>query len=252
MSIPSTRSPSRALRLVGSLLFVTAAAFAAAQATAGPAAPSVNDAATIRYRTLDVDGVEIFYREAGPRDAPVLLLLHGFPTSSQMFRDLIPRLSGRYRVIAPDYPGFGQSSAPSPDKFEYSFDHLATLMDGFTRGLGLQDYALYVMDYGAPVGFRLATRHPERVTALIVQNGNAYMEGIGGFWDPIKAYWKDDSAANREHIRQAALTVDATRWQYLHGVPDPSLVSPDAYMLDQAYLDRPGNNAIQLALIHDY
>lgn len=255
MSTPSARGPSRALRITGSLLLAATAALATTPVladTPAPAAPAVHDTAAVHHRKVVVDGVEIFYREAGPRDAPVLLLLHGFPTSSQMFRDLIPRLSDRYRVIAPDYPGFGQSATPSPDRFEYSFDHLATVMDGFTRSLGLQRYALYLMDYGAPVGFRLATRHPDRVTALIVQNGNAYVEGIGEFWDPIKAYWKDDSAENREHIRQAALTPEGTRWQYLHGVPDPTLVSPDAYMLDQAYLDRPGNHDIQLTLIHDY
>jgi pimeloyl-ACP methyl ester carboxylesterase len=206
----------------------------------------------VHHRRIEVEGIDLFYREAGPRDAPTLLLLHGFPTSSQMYRDLIPLLADRFHVIAPDYPGFGQSAAPSPSQFEYSFDNFARLMDRFTQQLGLKRYALYVMDYGAPVGFRLASAHPERVDALIVQNGNAYMEGIGAFWDPIKALWKDNSEANREVIRKAALTLDGTRWQYLDGVPDPTLVSPDAYTLDQAYLDRPGNNDIQLALIHDY
>ena len=206
----------------------------------------------VHHRRLQVEGVELFYREAGPRDAPTLLLLHGFPTSSQMYRNLIPLLADRYHVIAPDYPGFGQSAAPSPAQFEYSFDRFAALIDGFTRQLGLDEYALYVMDYGAPVGFRLAAAHPERVTALVVQNGNAYVEGIGAFWDPIKALWKNNTQANRDAIREAALTLDGTRWQYLHGVPDPTLVSPDAYTLDQAYLDRPGNNDIQLAMIYDY
>lgn len=217
-----------------------------------PHAVDADHTRQVHYRRITVQGTELFYREAGPQGAPVLLLLHGFPTSSQMFRDLIPRLADRYHVIAPDYPGFGQSAAPSPSQFAYTFDHLATLIDGFARELRLDRYALYVMDYGAPVGFRLATQHPERVSALIVQNGNAYAEGIGEFWDPIKALWRDNSPANREVIRNAALTLEGTRWQYLHGVRDPSLVSPDAYILDQAYLDRPGNTEIQLALIHDY
>lgn len=255
MSIQSMRSASRTLRATAALLLAAAASVAAPAAFAGtPAAPASirDDTASVHHRRINVDGVELFYREAGPRNAPVLLLLHGFPTSSQMYRNLIPRLADRYRVIAPDYPGFGQSDAPAPDKFEYSFDHYADLMDKLSQQLGLQRYALYVMDYGAPVGFRLATRHPERVSALIVQNGNAYIEGIGAFWDPIKAYWQDNNATNAEHIRQAALTLEGTRWQYLNGVPDPTLVSPDAYMLDQAYLERPGNKDIQLAMIYDY
>ncbi|KRC35071.1 MULTISPECIES: alpha/beta hydrolase [unclassified Lysobacter] len=256
MSVLSARPSSRLLRASASLLLAAAAAFAAPLALAKDPAPSAgasrHDTAAIHYRTTSVDGVEIFYREAGPRDAPVLLLLHGFPTSSQMYRDLIPRLADRYRVIAPDYPGFGRSVMPAPAQFDYSFDHYAVLMDKFTQQLELPRYALYLMDYGAPVGFRLASQHPERVSALIVQNGNAYEEGIGKFWDPIKAYWNDNSAENREHIRKAALTPDGTRWQYLHGEPDPTLVSPDAYALDQAYLDRPGNTDIQLAMIYDY
>lgn len=206
----------------------------------------------VHHRRVQIEGIELFYREAGSRNAPTLLLLHGFPSSSQMYRDLIPLLADRFHVIAPDYPGFGQSSAPSPSEFEYSFDHFATLIDRFTQELELNEYALYVMDYGAPVGFRLATAHPERVTALVVQNGNAYNEGIGAFWNPIKALWEDNNAANREAIRKAALSLDSTRWHYLHGVPDPTLVSPDAYMLDQAYLDRAGNSEIQLAMIYNY
>lgn len=256
MSVLSARPSSRLLRASASLLLAAATAFAAPLVLAKDPAPSAStsrhDPAAIHYRTTTVDGVEIFYREAGPRDAPVLLLLHGFPTSSQMYRDLIPRLADRYRVIAPDYPGFGRSAMPEPAQFDYSFDHYAVLMDKFTQQLELPRYALYLMDYGAPVGFRLASQHPERVSALIVQNGNAYEEGIGKFWDPIKAYWNDNSAENREHIRKAALTPDGTRWQYLHGEPDPTLVSPDAYALDQAYLDRPGNTDIQLAMIYDY
>lgn len=260
MSTRSTTSrfASRALTTAASLLFVATAALAAPGLASADNAASSRPAMTsseahpIRYQKITVDGVEIFYREAGPRNAPVLLLLHGFPTSSQMYRDLMPRLADRYRVIAPDYPGFGQSATPALNEFDYSFDHYAELMQSFTQQLGLQRYALYLMDYGAPVGFRLASRHPERVTALIAQNGNAYAEGIGEFWDPIKAYWKDNSAANREHIRKAGLSLESTRWQYLDGVPDPTLVSPDGYTLDQAYLERPGNKDIQLALIYDY
>lgn len=251
----SSRLTSRALRTTASLLLPVSLALPglASASNASPEPATIrSEAHPIHYRKLTVDGVEIAYREAGPQNAPVLLLLHGFPTSSHMFRDLMPRLADRYRVIAPDYPGFGQSAAPAPGEFDYSFDHYAELMQSFTQQLGLQRYALYLMDYGAPVGFRLASRHPERVTALIAQNGNAYAEGIGEFWDPIKAYWKDNSAANREHIRRAGLSLESTRWQYLDGVPDPTLVSPDGYTLDQAYLERPGNKDIQLALIYDY
>ena len=247
----------KALRSVLLATALAASAVLPASAFAGPSPKALTvtagtPATAVHHRRITVDGVELFYREAGPQNAPTLILLHGFPTSSQMYRDLIPLLADRYHVVAPDYPGFGQSATPTPAEFEYSFDHFAALMDRFTQQLGLQSYALYVMDYGAPVGFRLATAHPERVTALVVQDGNAYLEGIGAFWDPIKAYWKDNSATHREAIRKAALTLDGTRWQYLNGVKDPSLVSPDAYMLDQAYLDRPGNNDIQLAMIYDY
>jgi pimeloyl-ACP methyl ester carboxylesterase len=258
MPFPAPRSIPHVKHIAAVLTLVAAAALAlpgpafAADRAQPPAAAVRGETHAIRYQRVTVDGVEIFYREAGPQNAPVLLLLHGFPTSSQMFRDLMPRLADRYHVIAPDYPGFGQSAAPAPDKFDYSFDHFADLVQGFTQQLGLQRYALYVMDYGAPVGFRLASRHPECITALIVQNGNAYLEGIGEFWDPIKAYWKDNNAANRDAIRKAALTPEGTRWQYLNGVPDPNLVSPDAYMLDQAYLERPGNKDIQLAMIYNY
>ena len=209
------------------------------------------DSTRIRYRTATVQGIEIFYREAGSPEAPTLLLLHGFPTSSQMFRNLIPRLADRYHVVAPDYPGFGHSAAPAHDAFPYGFARYAELVGGLTEQLGLARYALYVMDYGAPVGFRLATAHPERVTALIVQNGNAYDEGIAGFWDPIKAYWSTGAAPEREAIRWL-MSPKATQWQYTNGVPDLSLVDPDAALVDQALLDRPGNQEIQLDLFYDY
>lgn len=206
----------------------------------------------VSYHRTTIDGIEIFYRAAGPVDAPAIVLLHGFPTSSQMYRELIPRLADKYRVIAPDFPGFGQSAAPSPDQYKYSFEGAANLVDKLLVSLEVDRYALYLMDYGAPVGFQLAVKHPERVSALLVQNGNAYLEGIGAFWDPIKKFWNDNSPETREAQKNALLTIKATRWQYYDGVRDPTLVSPDAYTLDQAYLDRPGNSDIQLAWFFDY
>jgi pimeloyl-ACP methyl ester carboxylesterase len=239
-------------------LFLTAAtvalagAPALAQSTAAAAvATSAVEASQIRYRTATVEGVKIFYREAGPKDAPTLLLLHGFPTSSQMFRDLIPRLADRYHVIAPDYPGYGHSDAPDHKSFAYTFDTYARLVGKLTEQIGVDRYALYVMDYGAPVGFRVATAHPGRVTALIVQNGNAYEEGIAGFWNPIKAYWRTGAGKEREGIRWLT-SRKATDWQYSNGVKDMTLVDPDAATVDQALLDRPGNQEIQLDLFYDY
>lgn len=205
----------------------------------------------LNYRTANIDGVEVFYREAGPKAAPVLLLLHGFPTSSHMFRNLIPQLSDRYHVIAPDYPGFGQSAMPDRDKFAYTFDNYEQIVDKLMQQLGVNRYAIYVMDYGAPVGFRLASSHPERVTALIVQNGNAYNEGLEQFWDPINAYWETGGSTEREAIRWLT-SIKATKWQYTNGVNDTSLVSPDTWTIDQALLDRPGNAEIQLDLFYDY
>jgi pimeloyl-ACP methyl ester carboxylesterase len=207
--------------------------------------------ATIHHRTMTIDGVEVFYREAGPAGAQTVVLLHGFPSSSHMFRNLIPALADRYRVIAPDYPGFGESAMPERAQFNYSFARFAEVVDSLLTRLGAERYALYVMDYGAPVGYRLALLHPERVTALIVQNGNAYTEGLREFWDPIKAYWNSGSAEHREALR-AGTTIDATRWQYLDGVKDASVVDPTAWIYDQARLDRPGNVDIQLDLFYDY
>lgn len=204
-----------------------------------------------RHKVVDVDGLRIFYREAGPEDAPKLLLLHGFPTSSHMFRNLIPKLSDRFHLVAPDYPGYGNSSMPSPDEFEYSFDRLAEVIEKFTGKIGFGSYSLYLMDYGAPVGYRLAVKHPERVEALIVQNGNAYEEGLREFWDPIKAYWKNKTAANADALRKL-LTIDATRWQYTDGVRNVEAISPDNWIIDQHLLDRPGNSDIQLKMFHDY
>lgn len=204
-----------------------------------------------KYRFATVDGNKIFYREAGAPAAPAILLLHGFPTSSHMFRNLIPALAERYRVIAPDLPGFGFSDAPDRKQFRYSFENLARVIDRFTEEIGLERYAIYVFDYGAPVGLRLALAHPERITAIISQNGNAYEEGLSQGWNPIQKYWQDPSTENRAALR-GFLTAEATRSQYLHGVQDESLVAPEAYTLDAALLTRPGNDEIQLDLFLDY
>jgi len=206
---------------------------------------------TTSHRTMTVDGLEIFYREAGPVSAPTVVLLHGFPTSSHMFRHLIPALSDTFHVVAPDYPGFGSSAMPTVEEFEYTFDHLADVIDGFVQRLGLATYSLYVMDYGAPVGFRLAVKHPERVQALIVQNGNAYAEGLGEFWQPFRVYWQDRTEKNAAPLHKF-LTLEATKWQYTHGVRNAEAISPDNWIIDQSLQDRPGNKAIQLQLFDDY
>jgi pimeloyl-ACP methyl ester carboxylesterase len=205
----------------------------------------------INYCQVDVDGMKIFYREAGTRDTPTILLLHGFPSASHMFRDLIPMLSDRYHVIAPDYPGFGQSDMPARSRFEYSFANLAKTIGRFTDVLRLERYALYVFDYGSPVGLRLALEHPDRIAAIVSQNGNAYQEGLSEGWNPIRAYWKDPSEANRNALR-ALLTPETTYWQYTHGTPNSSLVSPDGYTLDDFYLAREGAHDVQLDLFLDY
>jgi pimeloyl-ACP methyl ester carboxylesterase len=207
----------------------------------------------VQYHSVRVGDVDIFYREAGPRGAPVLLLLHGFPTSSFMFRELIPALSDRYHVVAPDYPGFGQSSFPDRREFAYTFEHLAQVMDDFTQTLGLGRYAIYIQDYGAPIGLRLAMRHPERVTALIVQNGNAYEEGLSSEWAPLRAYWNEPTVEHRGAMR-VWLGTEGARLSYLAGVPEAqhALYSPDTWTLDGAGLGRPGSDEVQLDLFHDY
>jgi pimeloyl-ACP methyl ester carboxylesterase len=205
----------------------------------------------IQHRTIDVDGLNVFYRESGPADAPAILLLHGFPSASHMFRDLIPLLSRHFRVVAPDLPGFGQTDMPGRDAFNYTFDALAGVIDRFTEKVGLTRFAMYVFDYGAPVGWRLALKHPERIAAIVTQNGNAYEEGLSDGWQPIQAYWRDPSAENRNALR-AMLAPQTTSFQYLHGVADPSLVSPDGRSLDDHYLARPGADEIQLDLFRDY
>jgi pimeloyl-ACP methyl ester carboxylesterase len=203
-------------------------------------------------QTVEADGIRVFYRAAGDPSAPVVLLLHGFPASSFMFRELIPRLAGDYRVIAPDLPGFGFTQVPGERKYEYTFDRLALTMDAFTKALKLNRYAIYVFDYGAPTGFRLAMAHPERVTAIVTQNGNAYDEGLGDAWGPIRKYWASPTAENRDLLRQSILTAGGTRWQYTEGVANPESVAPESYTLDTALLERPGNKEIQLDLFLDY
>src|ERR1700761_491543 len=201
---------------------------------------------------VEADGVRVFYRAAGSPDSPIVLLLHGFPTSSFMFRELITGLADDYRVIAPDLPGFGFTDVPAERKYIYSFDRLAATLNAFTQALKIRRYALYVFDYGAPTGFRLAMAHPDRVTAIVSQNGNAYEEGLGDAWGPIRKYWAEPTAENREVIRKAILNLEGTRWQYTHGVSNPESVAPESYTLDVALMERPGNEEIQLDLFLNY
>jgi pimeloyl-ACP methyl ester carboxylesterase len=203
------------------------------------------------YRTIAIDGLDIFYREAGSRSNPTILLLHGFPTSSHMFRNLMPALADRFHLIALDYPGYGNSSMPTVDEFDYTFDHLAQIVEKFITAVDLKRYSLYVMDYGAPIGYRIAAKYPERVEALIVQNGNAYEEGLREFWNPLKAYWQERSPENADKLRPF-FTLETTKWQYTNGVRNPEAISPDTWNMDQLFLDRPGNVEIQLALFYSY
>lgn len=249
---PHTCIPARRLLqspVIAAWLVMLTVVISLCSSMAGPAAAATKPSTL--YRTVKVKGLDIFYREAGPKDAPTILLLHGFPTSSHMFRNLIPALADRYHVIAPDYPGYGHSAMPRVNEFDYTFDNLAETMEAFIQKVGLKRYSLYVMDYGAPVGFRLASRHPERVQSLIIQNGNAYDEGLREFWIPVKAYWKERSETNATELRKL-LTMEGTRWQYTHGMRQPEAISPDNWLVDQTLLDRPGNQEIQLALFYDY
>lgn len=216
-----------------------------------PVASMQTLAPAVHYRTIKVDGLDIAYREAGPKDAPTILLLHGFPTSSHMFRNLIPALAEKYRVIAPDYPGYGNSSMPKVGEFDYSFDNLARVVDKFTHAVGAESFVMYVQDYGAPIGYRIAAAKPERIKGLIVQNGNAYEEGLKEFWDPFRAFWKEQTPENRAALAKF-LEVGATKWQWTHGVGDESRISPDTWNMDQLGLDRPGNKDIQLQLFLSY
>jgi pimeloyl-ACP methyl ester carboxylesterase len=203
------------------------------------------------FRTVSIDGLDIFYREAGSRSNPTILLLHGFPTSSHMFRNLISALSDRFHLVAPDYPGYGNSSMPTVNEFDYTFDRLAQIVEKFITAIDLKKYSLYVMDYGAPIGYRIAAKYPERVEALIVQNGNAYEEGLREFWELLKAYWQDRSPENADKLKHL-VNLEATKWQYTNGVRNLEAISPDTWNMDQLFLDRPGNDEIQLALLYSY
>jgi pimeloyl-ACP methyl ester carboxylesterase len=257
MSIPSDKLSRRRMltaTATGGLLASTtlAQAQAAEPSTSGRGGANPDPAKpAVAYRTADLDGFNIFYREAGAPDQPKLLLLHGFPSASHMFRDLIPLLADRFHTIAPDLPGFGRSDMPDRGSFIYTFDRVADVIDRFTEVIGLRRFSVYVFDYGAPTGFRLAVRHPDRITAIISQNGNAYEDGLSDGWSPIRAYWQDESPANREALR-AFLKPETTVWQYTHGVDDVTRISPDGYSLDNYYLARPGADEVQLDLFGDY
>lgn len=225
-----------------------AAVFILASVSDGTAGVSNNPT---EHRTLMIDGVSVFYREAGPKDAPVVLLLHGFPTSSHMFRNLIPALSDRYHVVAPDYPGFGNSDQPSMDEFDYTFENYSVMVEKLLGHLNIENFSIYLMDYGAPIGFRIAARNPEKIDSLIVQNGNAYEDGLQDFWDPIKVFWKDRSHVNAEPL-MGFITKEGVKWQFTHGVRNKHRISPDTWNMDLMHLSRPGNAAIQLQLFYDY
>jgi pimeloyl-ACP methyl ester carboxylesterase len=241
------------LAILGLSAIVTQSAIAATAETTNRVSADSRISDT-RYRHIEIQGVDIAYREAGNPSKPTILLLHGFPTSSHMYRELIPQLAENYHVIAPDYPGFGASAMPALADFEYSFANYANVIDQLLLQKGIEKYTMYVMDYGAPVGFRLFAKHPKRVQGFVIQNGNAYDEGLETFWDPIKAYWAAPTAQNKEGLRNALLTIDATKWQWTHGIPEEKLelVSPDNWHHDQYLLDRPGNKDIQLALFLSY
>jgi pimeloyl-ACP methyl ester carboxylesterase len=237
--------------LAAASLSILAPALAAPAARGAPATEAVAPTAAVAHRTIKIDGVNIAYREAGDPARPTVLLLHGFPTSSAMYRNLIPTLASEYHVLAPDYPGFGESAQPDRSAFKYTFANYAEVIEKFLQAKNVSRFSVYLMDYGAPVGFRIFANNPERVDAFIIQNGNAYGEGLREFWDPIKAYWRTGAQAERDALRNL-LTVEATEWQYTHGQPRPELIAPETWMADQFGLDRPGNKNIQLDLFYDY
>ena len=245
-----TRTRTSILHL-GALAMALAVPLAAPVPALATTVEPATEAIHVQYRRAMVDDVEIAYREAGDPSRPTVLLLHGFPTSSHMFRNLIPTLAARYHVLAPDFPGFGASAMPAAEDFEYSFAHIARLMTAFLDQKGIGRYAVYLMDYGAPVGYRMFAADPERVSAFVIQNGNAYAEGLREFWDPLRAYWADPSTENGDELR-AFLTLDATKWQFTHGARNPERISPDNFWHVQYLLDRPGNQEVQLELFLDY
>lgn len=248
---PPKPQPNPVQKPILALLSILLASSAPLGASDGSPSHSAERHERVRYGHESIDDVEIFYREAGQPGKPEIVLLHGFPTSSHMFRELIPRLAKDFHVIAPDYPGFGLSSAPDRSEFDYSFEHFASIVDQLLERRGFKHYALYLMDYGAPVGYRLACQHPERISALVVQNGNAYEAGLREFWDPIKRYWKSGASAEREALR-GLLTLGATQWQFQHGTRQPETISPDNWLVTQPLLEREGNQEIQLDLFYDY
>ncbi len=232
------------------VLMLTNSMMAKSQST--PKTETTESSPVTHNRKIEVLGQNIFYREAGLKDSPAILLLHGYPTSSHMFRNLIPMLSAKYHVIAPDLPGFGYSDAPDRNKFEYTFDNMGKVMQGFIDALGLKRFAIYVFDYGAPTGYRLALANPEKITGIISQNGNAYLEGLSSGWNPIKKYWEHDTKENRDALRSTFVSFEGTKFQYYEGVADPTLIAPESYTLDQFFLDRPGSKENQLDLLRDY
>jgi pimeloyl-ACP methyl ester carboxylesterase len=252
MKTLNTQSPNTHWLQRAPGILALSALLALSVVTSAPAAEPADVATTqTSHKTIEIDGVEVFYREAGPKDAPTILLLHGFPTSSHMFRNLIPELSDRFHLVAPDYPGFGNSAQPGMDEFDYTFDGLANLMEKLVAELGIDKYSVYLMDYGAPVGYRLAERNPEQVEMLIVQNGNAYTEGLREFWDPIRTYWNERTAENAAPLANF-ISPEGVKWQYTHGVRNEQVISPDNWNVDLRHLQREGNPSIQLALFYDY
>ena len=247
--MPTDTSPTTPTHIP--MRFALAVLLAAALGAYTTTWAAASDTTQVMHRTIEIDGQSIFYREAGPADAPTILLLHGFPTSSHMFRNLIPVIGVKYHVLAPDYPGFGASAMPKLREFDYSFANFAEVIDTFLTRKNVKSYVLYAMDYGAPVGYRLFAKHPERVGGFVIQNGNAYEEGLKEFWDPIRALWADRTKANEDALRPF-FTLKTTKWQYTHGVKDVALVSPDNWIHDQYLLDRPGNQDIQIELFHSY